>query len=154
MLAKLSLFLREQKTYRRSIPLITVALAFRSLYSHELKISNSEQPEIENAMLVNDSSQILADACKRIKIETEQKYLGKKRLSQELFCKYFIAIEKNVGYTILGTNGEDTSLFGALKNRIPELTPEQYRRKHKNSMEYLARLCKEETIKRLKKNNM
>ncbi|MBW7889271.1 MAG: hypothetical protein H3C35_13095 [Bacteroidetes bacterium] len=153
ILSKLALYLREQKEFRRSVPIVTVALAIRTLYTGELKINDIEQPTAENELFVADANKTIHDSCAHVKTSTAKKYISTKRISSEIFENYFSAIEKNLGYSILGVNGEDTSLFGALKNKMPKLTPEQYKKHHRSTVEYLALLCKEEAVKRLKKNN-
>jgi hypothetical protein len=152
LLAKLSLFLAEQNEYRRSVPLITVALAFRAIYGRELSADVSSACIIEENLDAGFAASIVAKSCETIKQKMKPVYLDRKKISEALFDIYFEVTQISVSYVLLNTNGEDTSLFGALKSKLPQLTPREYTQKHKNTLEYLTRLCKEEAIIHLRED--
>ena len=152
LLAKLSLFLAEQNQYRRSVPLLTVALVFRAIYARELPADLPSACVIEENLDTGFAASVVAKSCETIKQKMKPVYLDRKKISEDLFDIYFEVAQISVSYVLLNTNGEDTSLFGALKGRLPQLTPKEYAKNHKNTLEYLTRLCKEEAIIHLRKD--
>jgi len=152
LLAKLSLFLAEQDEYKRTVPLIIVALAFRAIYARELPAEFPSACLIEENLDAGFAASVVAKSCETIKQKMKPMYLKKKKISTDLFEIYFEVAQISVSYLLLNTNGEDTSLFGALKSKLPQLTPREYTQKHKNTLEYLTRLCKEEAIIHLRKD--
>ena len=151
MLAQLSLLLREQEEFRRMVPLMALALVIRSLYSRGMKFEEVVAPKVEETMMLRDTELLVRQACDHIKRETEEKYLRVKRVSPKIFDRYFLAVEKNVFESIMGTNGEEGSLYRALKLQLPALTQPEYRDQHKHTLEYIARLCRNEALRRLGK---
>jgi hypothetical protein len=152
LLAKLSLFLSEQNAYRRSIPLLTVAIAFRTFYAKDLSTDFPSAYKFEDNLDIDDAVSVITESCERIKQKMKSTYLDKNKISEELYKIYFEVAQINVNFVLLNANGEDTSLFGALKNIFPQLTPKEYAQNHKNTLEYLTRLCKEEAIMHLRKD--
>ena len=85
MLAKLAIYLRTQSSHRRSVPLISVALAFRTLYARGLQTHPAVEPSIEQTLLHEDVRRSVHDACESIKLKTTRKYLRTKKIKQEIF---------------------------------------------------------------------
>lgn len=152
LLAKLSLFLTEQNAYRRSIPLLTVAIAFRTFYAKDLSTDLPSAYKFEDNLDINAAVSVITESCERIKQKMKSTYLGKNKISEDLYIIYFEVAQINVNFVLINANGEDTSLFGALKSKIPQLTPRDYTQNHKNTLEYLTRLCKEDAIIHLRKD--
>jgi hypothetical protein len=151
LLAKLSLFLTEQNAYRRSIPLLTTAIAFRTFYAKDLSVDLPAAYKIDDTIDVDNATSIIVQSCEKIKHKMKSTYLDRNKISQDLYEIYFEVALININFVLLNANGEDTSLFGALKSKIPQLTPREYTQNHKNTLEYLTRLCKEEAILHLRK---
>ncbi|HTY10038.1 MAG TPA: hypothetical protein VMF88_03095 [Bacteroidota bacterium] len=151
MLAKLALFLRGQNRYRRSVPLVSVALAFRALYSRGMETQSGAEPSIDGTLLAEDARRTVQAVCEGIKRGTSRKYLITKKIERDVFDAYFRAIESHVSEFIMGTDGRDTALFESLRRAIPGLTPSDYRKHHRSTVEYLARLCRKKAVEELKK---
>ncbi len=152
MLSKLAVFLRTQTSHRRSVPLMSAALAFRALYARGLQAHSAADPAIEEKLLTDDAQRTVRIACNQIKRKTTQKYLHTKKLNKVIFDSYFKAIENQILEFVIGTDGSDSALFESLKKVIPGLTPSQYQTRHRNTMEYLARLCKKKAVEELQKD--
>jgi hypothetical protein len=151
LMAILSRYLREQTYSSRIVSLMTVALIFRSIYSNQID-RNAGETYIEDQFIVGDTSSIIHEVCRRMRSETETKYIKKKNVNPETFKKYFDVIEENLCQTIINKDGERSSFYESLKSMMPGLTKEEYRKRHKSKIEYLARLTHKRAIRELKKN--
>ena len=110
LLAQLSLYLRQQTEYSRLVPMVSVALVFRSLYQNQ-------------------------------------------KVSADEFENYFSVIKESISARLISQDGEDFSFFKGLNAHIPDLTDEEYHKKHKSKIEYLGRLAYDRAIALLKKHS-
>jgi len=149
LLAKLSVYLREQNDHSRIVPLMLVAIVFRSLYSDT---PVTQEVMIEDRFIARDASAILYGICKQLMNETELKYVGKKKVEPVIFKKYFDVIEENLVATIIQQDGDRKSFFTSLKTLMPELTEKEYKKNHKSRVEYLARIAHKRAVKELRKH--
>ncbi len=147
LLAKLSVYLREQNDHSRVVPIMLVAMVFRSLYSDA---PVTQEAIIEDRFIARDASAILHDVCKQPMNETEPKYVRK--IEPVVFKKYFNVIEENLIATIIQQDGDRKSFFTSLKTLMPELTEKEYKKNHKSRIEYLARIAHKRAVKELKKH--
>ena len=152
MLSKLAVLLRTQTTHRRSVPLMSIALAFRALYARGQKTHSTAEPAVEEKLLTDDTQRTVHNACNQIKRKTTQKYIYTKKLNKKIFETYFKAIEDHLLDFVMGTDGRDSALFESLKKVMPGLTPSQYQTHHRSTMEYLARLCRKKAVEELQKD--
>lgn len=150
LLAKFSLFLREQKECCRIIPLVTVGILFRDVYT--TKEVMSEEATFDDTLLKTDASALIKKACRDVENRTSNKYVGKGKVTPDVFCSYFCVIEEVLVEKFVGMDGEDTSLCEALKNHIPNLTEKEYKTHHRNRIEYLLKQANKEAVKLLKEN--
>jgi hypothetical protein len=127
LMAILSRYLREQTENSRIVPLTAVAFIFRSIYSNRIDMETGET-FIEDQFIVGDTTSIIQEVCSRMMSENEAKYVRKKK------------------------DGERSSFYESLSSLIPGMTKEEYRKRHKAKIEYLARLTHRRAIKELKKN--
>ena len=108
LLAKLSVYLREQNDHSRVVPIMLVAMVFRSLYSDALL---TQEIIIEDQFITKDASAILNDVCAQLMNENQPKYVGKGKIEPVVFKKYFDVIEENLIATIIRQDGERMSFF-------------------------------------------
>ena len=151
LLAKLSRVLREQNERSRVVPVVTVALAVRALYEHPAVASYTEPDALER-LTHEDTLLVIKHACLRVKQETETKYVGGRKVRGATFMKYFEVIEEALIAKIANGDGAAGSLFDRLKQRMPELTREEYGLRHKARLEYLAHLAETTAIKDLRRD--
>jgi hypothetical protein len=151
MLAKLSVYLREQNTRSRILPLISAAHVLRSAYSIR-NTNRVEAIEVEASFSETDSVSIVKEACLEVKIELMHRYTLKGKVSEEIFLKYFEGIERHLCEKLVHQNGYDASLFEALQMVWPELSKEDYRKKHRSRLEYLHRIALQRAVAKLKAN--
>jgi hypothetical protein len=149
LLAKLSIYLREQHEHSRIIPLVSVGLLFRSAYTRgtdSTLITESTEGEIAKA----DSISIIRQACCETRNHIAPKYVGSGKIPEELFATYFQVVEESIIEKFVGRNGHDGSLFEQLQMHIPSLSKKDYAQKHRNKVEYFLKMAEKETRKSLK----
>jgi hypothetical protein len=149
LLAKLSLVLREQCDRCRIVPIIYVGLLFRSVYETKRDLKG-DTVQIEDATIVRDTEEVIDRVCSELKSQMLKKYLNKKEISEKVFEKYFQVMEEGLTEKYIGSNGNDFSLYENLKKYLPDLTRDEYKNTHRNTIEYLWKLAQKETADRLK----
>ena len=150
ILAKLSLSLRRQKEYSRAIRLMTLAYAIRSFFG-EIETKKHEEPAIHQTLLIGDAISVIKESCREVSAKNFAKYVERKKVTPEHYEQYFLVIEGKLSEILIGHDGEEYSFFVQLRKLFPALTKEEYRRKHKNILEYLSRMAYERAIEKLKR---
>ncbi len=59
-------------------------------------------------------------------------------------------LEEKLCEKFIGKDGSDFSLYESLKKLSPSMTKEDYKKNHRNKIEYLLKQVNKETVKRLK----
>lgn len=149
LMAKLSVYLRDQTVHSRIVPLMMIAKIFRSLY---FEAQVSPEITIDDRLTERDASAILHDVCLKLMNENQPSYVGKGKVDDLVFKNYFDVIEENLNATIIQQDGERMSFFTSLKTLMPELTEKEYKKKHKSRVEYLARIAHKQALKELRKH--
>jgi hypothetical protein len=78
LLAKLSRCLRQQEELSRIVPLLSVAIIFRSIYSAPDELSRAEMP-VDEQFLSADALATIHEACLREKTEAASRYVPKEK---------------------------------------------------------------------------
>lgn len=141
LLSRLSIYLRSQTDARRTVPLITVALAFRSLYATRTQIP-SDVVDADQFPVALDGPTIVRLTMRELRIRVAR-FLNRGKIAPELLERYCAVIEEGLTRRIVHANGEDFTLFEALRRRDPSITRARYRMVHRSRLEYLARLANE-----------
>lgn len=149
LLAHLSLSLRRQSSFSRIVPVVTVALAIRSLFQNQIETTTSTVDD--NDLNSTDSIALIRRACVKARAETKPQYVGKGKIAEDIFEKYFNVIEEHIVNRLVHNDGEAFSFYKGLRSYLPELNEEEYRRTHKSKLEYLARLSHKRAVDLLKK---
>ncbi len=145
MLAKVSKGLREQSDFSRTVSLVALAQLFRSVY--ETSQSEPEQADgAEHRLAVEDCRRIIDAACDRISAHYRGKYVGAKGVPAQMFDGYFTAIRRSLSRRLIDRDGEEFSLYEAMREQFPSLTEESYAKDHKAKLEYLLRLAFKDVV--------
>lgn len=150
LLAKLSLCLREQQEFSRVVPIVAVAMILKSIYTSGNE-SPVEETRIEANLELEDAASLIRLACQRTRQDTSPRYVDKGKANRKVFDRYFEVIETSLRQQLIMNDGDEFSYFESLKNLMPELTKEEYRKKHKSQLEYLRRLAYKEAVKQLRR---
>ncbi|MBI5473345.1 MAG: hypothetical protein HY961_13455 [Ignavibacteriae bacterium] len=149
MLGRLAFFLRQQESNSRIISMMTVANVFQSVYAIMNRPLLAE-PSVETDMITNDTAATIKSVCRSVKREMMAAYVGKNKVSEQNYDTYFEVIEANMIARFVMQDGDDQSYLELLKTRIPDLTPEEYKKQHRAKLEYLGALAHKLAIKKLK----
>ena len=152
MLGKLALFLTEQEENSRIVSITSIAIVFRSLYerfSRDSLTQNGEEAEYEADAVLRT----VAKAVSLTKERVRDVYAKKKNIERDLIETYFGVIEKHL-MLIYSGDGHDSSLRELLKNLMPGMTTEEYRKTHRSRLEYLSRMTADEVGKMLKHDGL
>jgi hypothetical protein len=109
-----------------------------------------EPPTIETELPGSDTTVIVKSACEIVKRESAAKYVGKKKVSQAIFDKYFNVIETSLLARFVEQDGNEATYFDLLKGCLSDLTPEEYKKNHRARLEYLGSRAYKLAIKKLK----
>jgi len=128
--------LREQKEFSRIVPVVMLALVFRTIYvvKNELppRSTNDEAARLE-----------IKDLVQRITEQVQRSFASRFAGDDHLFCHYFDAIREILLARIDHQSGSAESLFEGLLKRMPTLTKEEYRDAHRTRLEYVYKMCRE-----------
>jgi len=149
LLSRFAAYLRSQSERRRVVPLIGVALAVRGAYTARAALP-SEATDPHDIALTYDADALVRMTMQDLRVRGG-KLLSKGKVTAPLFEAYMKVIEEGLSRRFLELNGEDFTLFGALKSIRPALTKEQYRKAHRSRLEYLARIANQITANRMKR---
>lgn len=152
LMAQLSLFLRRQKEYCRIVPLVDVALAFRSVYAEPVEAA-ADGSRAENMLLLNDAENLIREACFEVKAVMKTRYDHRGKVAPEHLEWYFQIIEQTLVEKLTSNDGSSKSLFASLNSRIPELTRKDYNTVHKKILEYLFKLSVDRAKQKLAELN-
>lgn len=148
MLGRLALFLQESADVSRVVPVTSVAIVFRLLYTRPAgkeELAAVGEEGIESAYL----REMIQEAVKKTREKMAVQYLRKKKIRPALLDTYFTVIEERLLLTFSG-DGHEKGLRELLSEHLAGMTDSQYRSKHRSRLEYLSRLAGEEVARRLK----
>jgi len=148
LLGKLCMRLREQETFSRVVPIVTVGLAIRDFYRQK------EMPRLcEPATVIDDSMidmrKIIGEACDAVRAQTLRKYVHRGKVTAEVFDLYFAVIERMLHLRYIEQDGSDYQLSESFLKLTPGMSLQEYRKNHRNKLEYLARLALDRVAKDL-----
>jgi len=147
VMAKLSLQVQNQHEYAKAVSYIGLGISLRVLFAEELEIP-TQQAEYSNAQNAID---MITHACNTVQTKMAKQYVEKKKLTQIEYEAMFRVIQKNLAAKVIEQDGEDFSLFDHLKQELPEITKQEYRKKHKAIIEYLLSITKQKLGRELKR---
>ncbi|MGB2867744.1 MAG: hypothetical protein WBD36_04790 [Bacteroidota bacterium] len=150
LLSALSCYLRDQEEHAREIPLMTVAYVLRSHFAKP-DVLDAEISSAEGRLLENDVRTIIEEVCQRLKLEKHDTYVGKNKLKVAEYESYMEVIVENLHATLVQDDGTDFPFYNRLKSRLTPLSKGAYRKRHKNKLEYLARIARDRVIEKLKR---
>ncbi|MHB1049282.1 MAG: hypothetical protein ACYC09_04305 [Bacteroidota bacterium] len=138
LLSVFSRNIREQEEYNRIVPLISVALAFRTLLTLKqhtgTNFSFNDSFEIRNVI-----EESVTRVEKKFTLDTSSS-----KESNEHEQIYFRTIRDVLLIKTHQGNGTVESLYEVLKHNLNGLTHHQYLHYHRSRLEYFYRLCREE----------
>lgn len=150
LMAKLSLYLREQEECCRILPIVMVALVFRSTFTRRQEITD-QATTADPDMVESDTLATIREVCAEIKRKNLTRYVEKGKTSEEMFENYFTVLEEELQERYIGKDGQDFSLYESLNKLSSGMTKDDYSKYHRNVIEYLLKQVDKEARERLKK---
>jgi hypothetical protein len=142
LLGRLAKVLREQSSHSRIVPLVTIALAFRSLYEQKHTTQIAEHTTWINDAAI-DAEHAIRQCCEALKIAMYPKYVDRGKVGAEIFDAYFRVIEEMLEMRFIENDGADFPLSECFQRHMPGIPLQEYRRSHRSRLEYLARLAQD-----------
>jgi hypothetical protein len=150
LLAALSLVLRQQREFSRSVALTTVTSVFRSIYARG---QADEQSTVNphDSIMQEQVRQAIHRAAQEAVNRVLPAYSKEPGWSAEYAVAYQHVVEQNLALRLLESDGVDFSYYAGMHAKLPALTKEEYRATHKNRVEYVGRLAYEILVSEIKK---
>ncbi len=140
LLSIFSRCIREQEEYSRIIPVITIALTFRTLLvskqNHRPGSLSGEEHQFEIVELIQKHVEF-------IKSSMVVRNNGHAKNHQGIMDIYFETITTVLLSKLDGHDGSAESLFEGLKQHMTQLNVHEYREHHRTKLEYYYKLCRE-----------
>jgi len=148
LLARLALRLRQQQTHSRMVSIVSMGLAIRAFYKQK-QVPMLAEPSVVLDEGSLDVPRAIEDACRSVRMRTFPKYVRAGKMHQVIFDAYFVTIAQMLEARFVRHDGKDFQLSTSFLGLVPGVTPDEYRKKHRNKLEYLARLAHEHVSQRL-----
>ena len=139
----------HQSEYRKFYSLMDVAFIIKRIVSRH---NDSFQTlfQLDEDLHDIDVRSIVNSSLVELKEELHLKYVVKNKLDEIEFSGFYNALNEFVERTYIFTDGHDLSHFDYLKNHMPTITHEEYRRHHRVYFEYMTKLAKKHIESNLK----
>ncbi len=138
LLSCLSRTLRRQTLSSRLVGLLDAAMIIRDWYAADHRIpAEGDQPDAVLAR--DDAMETIRRSCRTAFEALRETYVGKKQMCPELFATCCAVVEESVIDRLVRNGDRERSFFQRLRDRLPELTEDEYRSTHRTRLEYIAR---------------
>jgi len=141
---------KTQEVYQRKVRLISLAVAIKTAYETFHCIGEEKHNDAERSFFVADVKQMIGNVCVKLRDELQPRYEAKGKVSKQEFHNYFAAIAYLLNAEFLDGERALPSHYERLNEIFPELTREEYARKHRVVFEYLVKRCRTLVKEKLK----
>jgi hypothetical protein len=138
MMGKIALFLRRQEERSRLVPLMLVASTIRAVY--ESRNRPQLVAHVEPECAGDEGPVLVSAACAEVKADMRRSYTERKQVAEDIYEWYFAVIAESLLERLAVKNGDAASYYHLLRSYLPELTVDEYRKKHRSRLEYLGSL--------------
>jgi hypothetical protein len=141
--------LLAQSSGARLVSHFDMATLARQWYAMDRQAEPDHDP-VESQFLHDDTTRIVRASCRSVFRKMRSRYVGRNKISAEIFREACRAIEEFVLNRIVGDGGEEAPLFCRIRDRVPTMTEHEYRVVHRTRMEYLVRCAYDRAVHDLK----
>ena len=149
LLGKLHKSLCKQTGFSRIVPVVAIGLAIRAFYQQK-EIPQLAEPVTMMDPMSIDAADAITKACDSVRSKMYPKYVDRGKVSDEVFDIYFQVITEMLEMRFVLNNGADFQLSENFLKLMPGMTLGEYRKYHRNRLEYLARLAQRRVTKTLR----
>ncbi len=142
--------LREQDLYQKQYPLVGTAVIIRSMMAKSSWLSETASEEHED-ISKEEIGDFIESSIKKTRSAVCATYVGRGKLSEEMFGMYFDCIDEILRTEYIADDGVNLSFFDAIRRRIPSLNYGEYRKHHRVYLEYLAKLTRVKFLESVKR---
>jgi hypothetical protein len=141
----------RQTLHKRAYPVVGFALVLRSAF---VRVGyGSEEAEIADPALSREEiSKQIAMTLFSVKKRMRNAYVGKGKVTEDVYDKYFCAISDMLEAQYIHNDGAGKSYHNYLSAHISPLNMDAYRSNHRTYLEYLAKISKEEFFDDIRKD--
>lgn len=147
---EVAVILTEQNVYRRSVPLTALALILRMAYSRMggagVEALTAEGPVVRP----EEAERLIADALAGISREKRKTYVGRGKVTEEVYDAYMAAVGAILHAEFVENDGHDLSYCAQMQTFLPGLGPGEYRNEHRCHLEYLAKITRERFLSEMR----
>lgn len=139
----------HQSEYRKFYSLMDVAFIIKRIVSRH---NDSFQTlfQLDEDLHDIDVRSIVNSSLAELKEILYFKYVAKKKIDEKEYSALYGALNEFVERTYIFTDGHDLSHFDYLRNQLPTITHEEYRKHHRVYFEYMTKLAKKHIESNLK----
>ena len=152
MLSKLHRIITEQETYQRAVPLVPVALLVRRVYALGWEAEEETESVANEHLQQEDVALTARRICQTLEQRMYNSYVVKQKCTNDLFQTYLRTVQQILLHEFSSQEMDGMTYFELLKGFLPELTKQDYARKHRKIIEYLAKTAKQEMQHELRKS--
>jgi hypothetical protein len=146
IMAHVGRVLQDQSTYRKSLPLTSLAMLLRTAYVRmhpdPLTIGIDESGPVRK----EEVNMLIASALSGIEQKKHRTYVGKGKIQPDIYTAYIDAVRSILQAEFVENDGDEASYYTHLQKLLPGLTVEKYRSVHRCHLEYLAKLARKEFL--------
>lgn len=133
--------LNNQDGYRRFYSIIDIAVVLKRALAR-LESVDDQVVHFDDDLLRTEINQVLTESCRVMRERLYCKYVLTQKLTDEMFGKYWLALEKMVYSIFVLNDGSEASHPELLKQYFEHLDTKTYRLVHRTHFEYMARVVR------------
>ncbi len=143
MVRKLHSVIIQQDSYQKAVPLVAVALMFKSVHALDSGVGGIAMSEAEEVLAQTDTVRTVERICRELRAGLHKRYVGKGKTISEMFEKYMLARNDILIGFSTDASQDRLPLFEHLRKRLPDLTEKMYKEQHQTTLEYFVKLGKD-----------
>lgn len=142
--------LQDQRVYRKSFPLTTLALLVRTAFSRIGDTVAPEPPEQSARLQQGEIERAIAESVRAVSATKRATYVGKGKVRGDTYRAYGAAMAAILRGEFIENDGHPDAYVRYLAQELPGLTPKRYQRDHRCHLEYLVKLARNELLARMR----
>lgn len=137
--------LSTQKEYFPGYPVIRLALLIRDAYarltSNDHECASSE-PDANEHLHLRDLNLLVAQSVRATGERFHNRYVSNGKIDPAVFRTYLTITEQLLRGEFAGEDDAGGSFFERVRNHLPHVTLEEYRKEHRTTLEYLVKTAR------------
>lgn len=144
--------LESQQLYRPSISLSQLAISIRKVYARMNNVTEEDYSDERDTYMNGEVKACLRAAIKEQKKQLLGTYVESGKMERKRFETYFKAVEDVIRDKFIKKNPNADTYFEHLQTYWPDLTKQEYRKEHRQYLEYLMKKTRHHFLEKLRKD--